>query len=419
MVIVATLGAVLCGGQAAAVPPANPGDGELQAAEEDVERRAEEVDRLGDELADVEARLAALQAEVGAQREAANKARVDHARAVGVAERAERSATVAAERAAAARHRRDAARHDFDAFVAGSFRQGAVIGSIGAYLGARSPQELLQREQLLGAVGDAHLGTLTRLQDALTEAADADAAAREALSEARDRRDEAERAADAADAATREVVSAAQEQEERLASVEEDKRRVETRLVHAREVAGGLHAQRDRYEEWRDRQKQAPAQAPAASAPSGASSSAAGSGAAGATVETVVSRALSQVGVPYAWGGGNADGPTYGIRDGGIADSHGDYRKIGFDCSGLMIYAFAPVTALPHYSGYQYHAGRKVPVSQMRRGDMLFWGPDHIHHVALYLGDGQMVEAPYSGGYVRVTPVRYDGLMPYVTRLVE
>ncbi|EHY87836.1 hypothetical protein SacazDRAFT_00889, partial [Saccharomonospora azurea NA-128] len=62
--IVATLGAVLCGGQAAAVPPANPGDGELQAAEEDVERRAEEVDRLADELADVEARLAALQAEV-------------------------------------------------------------------------------------------------------------------------------------------------------------------------------------------------------------------------------------------------------------------------------------------------------------------------------------------------------------------
>lgn len=103
-----------------------------------------------------------------------------------------------------------------------------------------------------------------------------------------------------------------------------------------------------------------------------------------------------------------------------MADAHGDYRKIGFDCSGLMIYAFAGVKALPHYSGYQYEAGRKVPLSQMRRGDMLFWGRGggRIHHVALYLGNGQMVEAPHSGSVVKVSPVRYGGIMPYATRLI-
>ncbi|MDX2355437.1 NlpC/P60 family protein [Dietzia sp. PP-33] len=134
-----------------------------------------------------------------------------------------------------------------------------------------------------------------------------------------------------------------------------------------------------------------------------------------ARVETVVNRALSQLGVPYAWGGGDAKGPTRGIRDGGVADSHGDYNKIGFDCSGLMIYAFAGIgKALPHYTGYQYTAGPQFPVSTRKRGDMLFWPG----HVALYLGDGRMVEAPQSGDVVKISPVRMAGVSPMVVRLV-
>lgn len=134
-----------------------------------------------------------------------------------------------------------------------------------------------------------------------------------------------------------------------------------------------------------------------------------------AKVETVVNRALSQLGVPYAWGGGDANGPTRGIRDGGVADQHGDYNKIGFDCSGLMIYAFAGIgKALPHYTGYQYTSGPQFPVAQRQRGDMLFWPG----HVALYLGDGKMVEAPQSGDVVKISPVRMAGISPMVVRLV-
>jgi cell wall-associated NlpC family hydrolase len=137
-------------------------------------------------------------------------------------------------------------------------------------------------------------------------------------------------------------------------------------------------------------------------------------------VRTVIDRALSQLGVPYAWGGGNAHGPTRGIRDGGVADAHGDYAKVGFDCSGLMIYAFAGVgIRLPHYSGYQATSGRRVPLAQMAPGDMLFWARGgRIHHVALYIGNGQMVEAPYSGSRVRITSVRYGGIVSYATRLL-
>jgi cell wall-associated NlpC family hydrolase len=137
-------------------------------------------------------------------------------------------------------------------------------------------------------------------------------------------------------------------------------------------------------------------------------------------VETVVDRAMSQLGVVYAWGGGDEDGPTLGIRDGGVADSYGDYNKVGFDCSGLMVYAFAGIgVSLPHYSGYQYNAGTRVPVAERARGDMLFWGPNGSQHVALYLGDGKMVEAPESGKVVRVAAVREGGIMPYAVRIVS
>lgn len=137
-------------------------------------------------------------------------------------------------------------------------------------------------------------------------------------------------------------------------------------------------------------------------------------------IERVIDRGMSQLGVQYAWGGGDANGPTLGIRDGGVADSYGDYAKIGFDCSGLTLYAFAAVgIQLDHYTGYQYQAGRQIPSSEMQRGDLLFWGPGASQHVAIYLGDGQMLEAPQSGDVVKVSPVRYAGMTPNAVRLIE
>ena len=118
-------------------------------------------------------------------------------------------------------------------------------------------------------------------------------------------------------------------------------------------------------------------------------------------------------------GGGDANGPTVGIRDGGVADTFGDFENAGFDCSGIMIYAFAGVgISLPHYSGYQYTAGRQVPASQMKRGDLIFYGPNASQHEALYLGNNQMLESPQSGDVVKVSPVRWDGMVPNVTRLL-
>lgn len=136
-------------------------------------------------------------------------------------------------------------------------------------------------------------------------------------------------------------------------------------------------------------------------------------------IEAVIARAQSQVGVPYAWGGGDANGPTRGIRDGGVADRHGDYNKVGFDCSGLVLYAFAGAgIALPHFTGAQYNHGTKVNPNEMERGDLIFYGPSGNHHVAIYLGDGMMIEAPQSGQNVSVVPVRWGGMAPHAVRLI-
>ncbi|GAA3306098.1 C40 family peptidase [Streptomyces cinereospinus] len=108
-----------------------------------------------------------------------------------------------------------------------------------------------------------------------------------------------------------------------------------------------------------------------------------------------VAAARSALGRPYIWG---AAGPT------------------GFDCSGLMQWSYAQAgVALPRTSQGQRAAGRQVPLSQARPGDLITYRSD-ASHVAMYMGDGQVVHAPYPGAPVRYDPV---GMMPVsgVTRV--
>ena len=64
---------------------------------------------------------------------------------------------------------------------------------------------------------------------------------------------------------------------------------------------------------------------------------------------------------------------------------------------------------LPHYSVAQYQQGQKVGLGELRRGDLVFFasGSDYhsIYHVGLYIGDGQMIEAPYTGENVRISSI--------------
>jgi peptidoglycan DL-endopeptidase CwlO len=118
----------------------------------------------------------------------------------------------------------------------------------------------------------------------------------------------------------------------------------------------------------------------------------------------MLNAALSRRGMPYVWG---AEGPT------------------SFDCSGLVQWSFARAgIAMPRVAADQARAGPAIPFSQARPGDLLFWrtdptAPNYISHVAIYLGNGMMIQAPQPGQFVEVVPVSLGSGFAGVVRVHE
>jgi cell wall-associated NlpC family hydrolase len=111
--------------------------------------------------------------------------------------------------------------------------------------------------------------------------------------------------------------------------------------------------------------------------------------------------ALKAVGVPYRWGGVSPAG--------------------GFDCSGLVYWAYSRLgVALPHSSYALYDQGRPVARSRAKVGDLLFFSG--LGHVGIYVGGGRMVHAPHSGSRVQVVRLdrsSYGGRLVGVRRVVR
>ncbi len=112
--------------------------------------------------------------------------------------------------------------------------------------------------------------------------------------------------------------------------------------------------------------------------------------------DRAVEWAMEQRGKPYIYGG---TGPQ------------------GFDCSGLTMMSWheAGVT-IPRVADDQYIAGKKTPISQLANGDLVYWAtntsvPSTVYHVALYLGSGNIVAAPYTGTVVQTQPLYTEELM--------
>jgi cell wall-associated NlpC family hydrolase len=144
-------------------------------------------------------------------------------------------------------------------------------------------------------------------------------------------------------------------------------------------------------------------------------------------VQYVIARALSQRGVPFSFGGGDANGPTRGSgptdnalgldRAGRVVGLEPAANVVGFDASGLVLYSFAGVgIKLPRSSGAQYNVGRKVLPQQALPGDLIFYGPNGNQSVALFIGNDQMVEA--GDPVVTVSPVRTANMAPYLVRVI-
>jgi len=109
----------------------------------------------------------------------------------------------------------------------------------------------------------------------------------------------------------------------------------------------------------------------------------------GTGVQRALAYAKAQLGKPYLWA---AEGPN------------------AFDCSGLTMMAWrAGGKSLPHWSVAQFAQSTRISVGQLRPGDLAFWGstPGSIHHVAMYIGDGQIIHAPRTGQPVQINSMYY------------
>jgi cell wall-associated NlpC family hydrolase len=103
--------------------------------------------------------------------------------------------------------------------------------------------------------------------------------------------------------------------------------------------------------------------------------------------------AYSQIGAKYAWG------------------EAGPY-SVGYDCSGLTMAAWAKAgVSLPHNADMQYHAVTHISRSQLKPGDLVFY--NSLGHVAIYIGNNQVIHSPHTGTTVQIASINIDSLYGY------
>lgn len=421
----------LVGGLGAAAPavaappdPVYPSQEQVDAAREAVAGTAGQVGAIEAELAAASARLERLEVAAGVAAEDYNEAQV-------ALERATQAADAARHAAQAAREEVEAARTEIGRLAASTYRSGTGLAGLEVFLAPGGPQELLDKTAAVEAIGQQRQQAYQRMRASDTvarlleeQARTARAAQEQSAAEAERARAAAQQAADAAaaevaavDARRGELITqlAALRQTSvaletrRQAGLEEERRRREEEAARAevqrREAEQAARAEQARPGSARPAPtpaltpapSPAPAPAPAPPPPAAQAPSAPADAGQGA-----VDWAAAQIGKDYEWG---ASGPD------------------SFDCSGLTSQAWKNGGGqwITRTSRSQWAAVSKVPYSQLRPGDLIFYAtdtsdPSTIWHVAIYAGDGMMIEAPRAGVPVHKAPVRWSNAMPSAGR---
>jgi cell wall-associated NlpC family hydrolase len=418
-----------------ATPPPNPTNGQLSAAAQHKAAVADEVGKLTAQSATMQSQIQQLQAgqELAEQKQAYALSKLQDAKD---------SAAAAKAAVTAASKRLTSAQTSLREYAQASFMGGDVGGTTGSLLTAEDPNALLQTSALQGYESDHQISAVDQMQSATIGKSNADASARKAVIAQTTAANAATKATKAAEAA---VLNARAQEQQLQASIAAN----QTELAAAQAELATLNHQRAAYNAYvleqqriaaakalakkraaeaaRKARLAAEARAAAAAAhnhSSGGSGGGSSSGGGGGTVSTgpalggswtaargqaAVAKARQYLGYMYAWAGGNRAGPTYGVcaGDGAFNDCH----IIGFDCSGLALYAWGNYIHLDHYAATQYsQAGSYHPSSSnLMPGDLVFWSSNGsqsgIHHVAIYIGGGNVIQAPESGEVIQITPL--------------
>jgi cell wall-associated NlpC family hydrolase len=269
------------------------------------------------------------------------------------------------------------------AFAQAAYKSGG-LSSLSIYLEPGGPSQLISRVGAIDAISSSEHTTLQRFQAAQiyqgvvaqqAQGVEAKAAA----------------AARAAQRAKEVAAAAVARQQAQVIGLRHQQRHLQVLLSDAKSHASAL--EQAHLAALARARRRAAAQAAAPPAPTGPSPYSGSSGDLSGTVSAgtaaaALASAESQIGKPYVWA---AAGPN------------------SYDCSGLVMWAYAQHgVQLDHWTGDQWNEGAHVSRAQLRPGDLVFFAyntsdPATIHHVGMYVGNGQMVDAPYTG-----VNVRYD-----------
>ncbi|WP_141580189.1 NlpC/P60 family protein [Actinomadura sp. WMMA1423] len=367
--------------------PPGPSAKDVERSERDVRERAAEVGRTKAMLAQADGELdrLAVAAETAVERYNGELVRLK------AAQTAYRDAQG---RLAEANRRTEEARAELASFAAQVYRDNTGYDPMSsAVAGEGGPQGFMDRAGMVQMLAERRTAVFHRVEASKTVADLFRRQVKTAL-------DEQEAATRRADEAKRLAQDAVATQQAAVQRIEAEKRRLEHRLGKAQAKAASVKRARERALE-RAKARKARAEFPTRKSPHGLLSEAQGA--------IAVQAALKWLGTPYSWGGGDVSGPTYGIAQGA--------GTVGFDCSGLTMYAWGQAgVRLDHWTGTQWTSGPHVPISELRPGDLVFFAtsqsdPATIHHVGLYLSGGRMVEAPYTGARVRIASIHRRDLI--------
>ena len=290
------------------------------------------------------------------------------------------------------------AQSTLDNRVVNIYEQGQTSG-LEALLGSSSISDLLGRVQMLKTISAEDASIVSQVVAYKSQVADQETALTSRLSEQR-----AQTAAISADKQAYErqytyTQQALKGQEQQVAELDKTYQDQQAKLAAEARAAAAAEAAQAAAEARaaaaaEPTQAAAEARAAAAAEPTQAApgyqhtgSNSSGSVSASGKAAEAVQIAMRYLGVPYVWGGSSPS---------------------GFDCSGLVMYVYAQLgVSLPHSAASQYGYGTHVSRSELEPGDLVFFG-NPIHHVGIYVGNGDMINAPHTGADVRIQPLDSD-----------